>query len=81
MKREEKTEKKHKKEEKFPYIADPDVQQITYQPDHDCAIVSRYSACNCEATQDATHIFHDVAPSYPSAIPTHGTHDMQPPVS
>lgn len=64
-----KQDTKKKKQEKFPYVADPDVQRITGQPDSCWEMVNRYGTYNCQATQDTDNIFPTIAQGYPSAAP------------
>lgn len=57
---------KKEKKEKFPYVADPDVQQIIGQPDSCWEMVNRYGTYEVQATQDTDNPFPSIAQGYPS---------------
>lgn len=59
---------KRKKTEKFPYIADPDVQQIVGQPDSCWEMVNRYGTYEVQATQDTDNPYPTIAQGYPSNV-------------
>ena len=57
---------KKKKEEKFPYVADPEVEQIVGQPESAWELVNRYGTYEVQATQDTDNLFPTIAQGYPS---------------
>ena len=61
-----KHDEKKEKPQKFPYVADPDVQQIIGQPDSCWEMVNRYGTYECQATQDIDNPYPTIAQGLPS---------------
>lgn len=59
-----KTEK-HRRIECFPYIPEPDVQQIIGQPDSCWELVNRYGTYEVQQTQDTDNPRPTIAQGYP----------------
>lgn len=54
------------KEGKFPYIVDPDVQQISGQPDSCWDMVNKYGTYEIQPTQDSENSYPRIAQGLPS---------------